>query len=1016
MKQVNLRIFKAILTLVLGTFLSVGAYAQQIAVHGIVVDAKGEPIIGANVAVKGTTNGVITDMDGGFSLRAQQGAILSVSFIGYKPQQVTAKATEMHIILQDDAVVLQDAVVIGYGTVKKNDLTGSVVAMKPDEMNHGLQTNAQDMITGKIAGVNVISSGGTPGGSATIRIRGGSSLNASNDPLIVIDGLAMDNEGIKGVSNLLSTINPNDIASFTVLKDASATAIYGSRASNGVIIITTKKGAAGSAPKVNYSSNVSVSVKRNSIDVLNGKDYEAYVKQLTGENSDAYKLLGTNVFGTNYNTNWQDQIYRTAISTDHNVTVTGGLQNMPYRASVGYTNQNGILLTSNFERFTGSVNLAPTFLDKHLTFNINAKGMYAKSRYADTGAVGAAISMDPTDPVTVPTTYTTTITNPDTKEVLTINPYASFDNYFQSYAYNFKLGKSVINSLAPHNPVAMLEQKSDKAESNDFIGNIEADYKFFFCPDLHVHANAGMEYSDGVQRLYESPASYDDSPYGRYGRDHLYKYNKSFNIYAQYGHDFTNQHFDIMGGYEWQHFFRAGNSWYDGVWETHNASQTPTKTESYLVSFFGRLNYSLLDRYMITATLRDDGTSRFSKNNRWGLFPSAAFAWKINDEPFLRNAKYLSDLKLRLGYGITGQQNLNQGDYPYIPVYTISTTGASYPFGGTYYTTNRPDAYNANLKWESTTTYNAGLDFGFLRGRFSGSVDYYYRTTKDLLNTVSVSAGTNFDSKVISNVGSLKNYGIEASVNAKIISTEKVLWEVGYNVTWNRNKITKLTTGTTKGYYVATGSISSGTGETIQAQAVNEPANAFYVYQQVYDSKGKPIEGQFVDRDGDGKITSSDKYYYKSPNAPILMGFTNKMVYQNWDFGFSLRASIGNYMYNDILAKSHNVSSTGIYATSGYLSNVQTKALATGFGSISNDEYSDYYVTNASFLRCDNITLGYTFAQLLNTKIGGRIYGTVQNAFVITKYKGLDPEVSGGIDKDPYPRPIVFMLGLNLNF
>ena len=1002
MKQVNLGISKKILVLFLGLMLSVCTFAQTSTVTGRVIDVNGEPIIGVNVSVDGGKMNVITDIDGNFSIKAAPGSFLNISFIGYKSQKVSAESTPMRIVLKDNAVLLQDAIVIGYGTVKKNDLTGSVVAMKPDELNHGLQTNAQDMITGKIAGVSVISDGGTPGGKATIRIRGGSSLNASNDPLVVIDGLAMDNQGIKGVSNLLSTVNPNDIASFTVLKDASATAIYGSRASNGVIIITTKRGVAGAAPKVSYDGNISFGFKRNTVAVMNGDEYENYVETLSGKDSDAYKLLGSQVFGKNYNTNWQDAIFRTAVSHDHNISVSGGFGNIPYRISGGYTNESGTLITSSFERVTGSINLAPTFYDKHLSFNINAKGMYAKNRYADAGAVGAAIAMDPTKPIMVENSSNTA--------------YSDFGGYFQWYSYDSALGKNVINSLASHNPVAMLKQKHDIADSGDFIGNIEADYKFFFCPDLHIHANAGLEYSDGVQRLYESPESYDDSPYGRQGRDHLYKYNKSFNAYAQYSHDFNIHHLDVMGGYEWQHFYRAGLSHYNGVSATHNETSTPTKTESYLVSFFGRLNYSLLDRYMLTTTLRDDGTSRFSKNNRWGLFPSAALAWKIKNEPFMRNIKSLSDLKLRLGYGLTGQQDIDQGDYPYIPQYTVSTTGASYPFGGEYYTTNRPNAYNQNLKWESTTTWNVGVDYGFLHDRITGSVDWYYRTTKDLLNTVSISAETNFNNKLISNVGSLKNYGLEAAIDAKLISKKDFLWDVSYNVTWNKNKITKLTTGTGDGYYVATGSISSGTGETIQAQAVGQSANAFYVYKQIYDTNGKPIAGLYEDRDGDGKITSADKYYYKSPNAPILMGFSNKFVWKEWDFGFTMRASIGNYIYDDVLASHHNVSTTGYYATSGYLTNVMKRALSANFGSTSNIEYSDYYVKNASFLRCDNITLGYTFTNVMSTTFGGRLYATVGNPFVITKYKGLDPEVSGGIDRNVYPRPVTFTIGLNLNF
>ena len=888
---------KALLTLLVGLFLSIGAFAQQIAVKGHVKDTTGEPVIGANVLVKGTTNGTITDFDGNFMLNVPKDAILSVSFVGYKSAEVKAASTVM-VTLEDDSQVLDAVVVIGYGSVKKNDMTGSVTAIKPDKLNKGLITNAQDMMTGKIAGVSVISKGGAPGEGATIRIRGGSSLTAENDPLIVIDGLAMDNKGVKGLANPLSMVNPNDIESFTVLKDASATAIYGSRASNGVIIITTKKGQAGARPTISYDGNVSVSTVKSTVDVMDGDQFRSFIKDIWGEDSEAYSKLG------NANTDWQKEIFRPAVSTDHNLTISGGLKNMPYRVSFGYTNQNGIVKTSKFERYTASVSLAPSFFEDHLKVNANLKGMIAKNRYADGSAVGSAVSFDPT------------------QSVRSDDPYHQyyFDGYFQwntdASSLNDDTWKRTFNSNAPGNPVALLEEKDDRAISKSLIGNLELDYKFHFLPDLHAHVNGGMDLSTGKQYTDVSPYSSTNNYYGSYGWEQKDKYNLSLNAYLQYSKDFTDKHrFDVMAGYEWQHFHDTSDQEYWGLYplsnnvvenrgQRYNNTSSGSATESYLVSFFGRVNYTLLDRYLFTATVRQDGSSRFHKNNRWGLFPSFALGWKLKEEAFLKDVDVLSDLKLRLGYGITGQQNINSGDYPYLAVYETNKDGAYYPILGEGIT-YRPNAYNPDLKWEKTTTYNVGLDFGFLNNRINGAVDYYYRKTTDLLNSVFVSAGTNFKNKVLSNVGSLENSGIEFSINAKPVVTTDWTWDLGFNITYNKNEITKLTTGDSENYYVAAGdNIGGGRDMKAMAHAVGHPASSFYVYQQVYDENGKPIENEFVDRNGDGTINGDDRYFYKKPTADVLMGLTSRLSYKSWDFSFSLRASLNNYVYNSVEALS----------------------------------------------------------------------------------------------------------------
>ena len=1030
MKQVNFRIPLRMMVVLFGLVLSIGAYAQ-ITVKGHVKDSAGEPVIGATIRVAGTNGGTITDFDGNFTIKADQGATLNISYVGYQPANVKAAANVV-VVLKDDAQVLENVVVIGYGRAKKNDLTGSVTAIKPDDMNKGVQVSAQDMITGKIAGVNVQNNGGEPGGGATIRIRGGSSLSASNEPLIVIDGLAMDNYGMQGASNPLNLVNPNDIESFTVLKDASATAIYGSRASNGVIIITTKKGRKNMKPTISYNGNVSVSAVAKKVDVMNASEYMNFIKTNSGmsddewQASDYYKNMG---YWSKYNadgtpadgaqhlfadTNWQDEIYRTAVSTDQNITLTGALKNLPYRVSLGYTKQQGVLRTSDYERYTASVSLNPTFFDDHLTVNFNAKGMYSKTSYGNTSAIGAAVSMDPTKPVYL---------NDDFYK-------QHFGGYFQYHSVVDR-GDTVWgfspNSLATRNPMHYLNEASDKGKGKELTGNIELDYKIHGFEDLHLHMNAGMDLKSGKSNKEYSRYYYDNYYYGSQGWNTQDTYNLSLNLYAQYLKDFAEiHHIDVMGGYEWQHFHKKTDYYYYGTYpdtsiehagEIYQPSEnTLYKTENYLVSFFGRLNYSLLDRYLFTFTIRDDGSSRFHKDQRWGVFPSAALAWKIKEEPFLRNVKAINDMKLRLGWGKTGQQDIN-GDYLYFASYTTNGLGAYYPIVGDGIT-YRPDAYNSALTWEKTTTYNVGLDLGFANDRLTASIDYYYRKTTDLINTVTVAAGSNFRNKVTSNVGELHNQGVEFSLTYRPIVTKDWRWEVGYNFTYNDNKIDKLVASNDPDYKILHGGLAVGDAgsDGIQAWAVGHPVSAYYTYQQVYDKNGQPIEGEFVDRNGDGIINSNDRYFYKKADADVLMGFTSKLIYKNWDFSFSLRASLGNYAYNAVEANSSNVDVERLYNGSSW-HNVPTMVLEKKWNYVSTeDALSDYFIQNASFLKCDNITIGYSFEKLFKLPISGRIYATAQNVFTITKYKGIDPEINGGYDGNIYPRPFTGVLGLNLNF
>lgn len=1031
MKQVKIKLPLRALTLASGLLLTVSSFAQTNAVKGHVKDASGEPIMGATITVNGKAVG-ITDMDGNFSVDAAPGAKITFTYLGMTPQTVKA-SSNMNITLEDDSKALNEVVVIGYGVAKKSDLTGSVTAIKPDSKNKGVVVNAQDMLTGKVAGVNITSNDGTPGGGAKIRVRGGSSLNASNDPLIVIDGLAMDNDGVKGLSNLLSVVNPQDIESFSVLKDASATAIYGSRGSNGVIIITTKKGRKGQKPTVSYSGSITISEKKNTIDVLNADEFRATVEKLYGKDSEAYSALGT------ANTNWQDLIYRTAISHDHNITVSGAAKSLPYRVSVGYTDQQGIVKTSDFKRATASLNLNPSFFQDHLTLNLNAKGMYARTLYTDGSVVSAAVRMDPTqDPYNFTSEYhKNQLRDKDGNSLLdqTLKNYGGYFQWSKKAEYGDNTWPFTYDSTTQMpNPLSLLDQGSQIAHSRSFIGSADIDYKVHGFEDLRLHATLGADISKGRQSQSFATSCTNALYYGSYGGEEILKRNLSLSAYAQYYKDFNKiHHFDIMAGYEWQHFWRSKNNDYVGYYpETNNDASlagterphTPysEKSESYLVSFFGRANYTLLDRYFLTATVRDDGSSRFKEH--WAWFPSFAFAWKANEEAFLKNANWLSDLKLRLGYGKTGQQAGSIGDYEWIPSYSISTgTNGFYPVTGTG-ELYRPNNYRPDLKWETTSTYNVGLDWGIMDQRLSGSVDWYYRKTTDLLNYAPLSSMAGYKNQAWQNIGSLKNTGVEAAITWRAIQTKDWFWTMTYNFTYNKNEITNLNGVSENGAPVVNTNIKvgDGSGAYLQANQVGYAMNSYYVYQQVYDKNGNPIENCVVDRNGDGKINESDKYLYKSPAAPVTMGFSSRLEYKNWDFGFSLRASIGNYVYNNVEQSMSNMNTGEWFSNSlKYFSNRMKSTVERNWQTYEiTSKLSDYYVKNASFLKCDNITLGYSFNNLFKSSgwhgLSGRAYATASNVFTITNYDGLDPEVGDGNDNNLYPRPFSVVVGLSLNF
>ena len=1011
------------------------AQSGRYEVKGVVVDATGTPVIGASVVEQGTTNGVTTDVNGQFVLSVNSSeSVVVVSFIGYESQALAANSELLQrVVLVEDSAIIDDVVVIGYGVVKKNDLTGSVSTVKADQTNKGLATSPTDLLRGKSAGVVITSGDGAPGSAAQIRIRGGSSLNASNDPLVVVDGLPISNSGISGMGNALASINPSDIESFTVLKDASATAIYGSRASNGVIIITTKKGSKydSSVPKVSVDFTASLSQNAKYVDVMTGDEMRQTLEWYYGtQDTDAYRSATkyTDANGNYINTDWQREIYQLAQSYEGNVSLTGNVKmgeknNLPYRVSYGYLNQDGTLKTSNMSRHTLSLNLNPTLLDNHLTISLNGKGMIMDTRFANTGAVSQAVQFDPTKPVYL------------SDEEGGINGY---------YTWRGVDGKH--NTMANQNPVALLEDKYDLSNAKRFVGNAQIDYKIHGLEDLRLNLNLGVDVSKsngtvdvapGTEQSRHSTAEAGSGSHTDYSQ---LKRDQTLEFYGAYAHTWGDHAFDVMAGYSWQHYYyqnyNATNRVADvAQWDVDSnepyvamdptsagyylSEPKVTKGEYFLVSFFGRANYSYANRYSVTATLRADGTSRFA-NNKWGIFPSVALAWNAKNESFLEDVDAVSALKVRLSYGQTGQQDVG-GLYDALPTYYNNTLGSYYPFGG--YTEGdglvypiKPVGYNADLKWETTTTYNAGLDLGFLDGRLTASADFYYRETKDLLNFTPVPAGANLTNYLNANIGDLKNIGVEVELNAVAIQNKDWYWNIGANVAWNRNEITRLTNDDeAEGYYgVDTGGYSGGVGGTCQVHQTGQPTNSFYVYQQIYDANGKPIEGLYVDRNGDGTVNEKDKYVYKKAAPDVTIGFNTQLSWKALTLAVAAHANIGNYVYDNISSNGELL--TDLW-TNNFTNNRVVTAPTTNFRS-SGQYLSDYYVRNASFLKIDNVTLSYRFnlGNAMDRDLTLDLFGTVSNVCTITGYKGIDPEIAGGIDNNMYPRPRTYILGVKFNF
>src|SRR5688572_1658618 len=973
------RLLKAIVFPCLLLF-SLIASAQEKTITGKVTDPKdGSPMAGVSVTAKGGSAGTQTNADGTFRISVSPSTtVLIFSFVGHDSQEVSIDGrSSIDVQLAASAGTLGEVVVTGYGTARKKDLTGSITTLTTKDFQKGPQTSPLQLIQGKAPGVQISTGNGMPGAGIYIRIRQGSSLNASNDPLIVVDGVPLETGNISGVANPLSLLNPNDIESMNILKDASATAIFGNRASNGVIIITTKRGNSGRL-KVSYNNNITMSTVTDGADVMNAEEFTALVN---AQGTAAQKALLTTE-----NTVWQDEIYRDAIAFDNNLSFTGGIKNFPYRLSLGYLNQDGILKTDNLQRGTMTLNINPKLMNNHLSIDINMKNSVSRSRFANQGAIGSAVFFDPTKTVYDPTK-------------------PQYGGYWE-----WELN-GVPNTLAPKNPVSLLEQTHNVGNTVRSIGNIQIDYKFHFLPELRANLNLGYDRSKGSGTSKTLPTS--ASAYYNQGSESRYmqkRWNYLSDFYLNYQKNFDKHRVDATLGYGWQDWTN-----YSPGFPTINGTGVipagpPFKTQHTLLSLFSRVNHGFDDRYLLTASVRRDGSSRFSEDNRWGWFPAAAVAWRISRESFMRDSKTFSDLKLRLGWGITGQQDIGS-DYPYLARYSLSDSSGMYQFGSNYYLLLRPEGYDENIKWETTETYNAGLDVGLFNGRVNFSVDVYFKRTKDLLAVISVPAGSNLTNQILTNVGNIENKGLEFSVNATPVRTKDFTWDLSYNFTYNEREITnlsKIKDPNAIGNLV--GGIGGGVGNTIQIHTVGYAPSTFYVYKQVYDQNGRPIEGLYVDLNKDGASNERDKYRYKNPQPQFYMGLSSQFAYKKWSLSFASRASFDNYMYNNFNSNSGTYQNFGF---PNYLGNVSRDVLNTGF--TVPRLWSDYYIENASFFKMDNINLGFNVGRIGKTTTL-RVSANVQNVFVITNYTGLDPEIPSGIDNNFYPRPRNYSIGFNLDF
>ncbi|WP_417443563.1 SusC/RagA family TonB-linked outer membrane protein [Joostella sp.] len=953
----------------------IGIFAQQ-SVSGVVTDAStNTPIPGVNVIIKGTTTGTTTDFDGMFTIEAENGTTLQFSYIGFSPLDKTVSGATMNVTLTEDTQQLDEVVVIGYGSVRKKDATGAVDQVSTEDFNQGPVVTAGQLITGKIAGVSVTSGGGAPGEGQNIVIRGQGSLSLNSSPLYVIDGVPIAGDNTGGSRSPLNFINPNDIESMTVLKDASSTAIYGARAANGVIMITTKKGK-GNDFKFSYTGSTTLYTPTNYVDVMNADEFSTLINEVG--TADEISRLG------NSNTDWQREIYDDAFGFEHNLSTTGNIGGfMPVRASIGYTDQDGVLQGDNFQRTTGSINLRPSFLDNHLKVELNGRGSYTENTFANKDAIGSSVDFDPTQAI--------------------YDENSPFGGYF-----TWLNNDNVQNSLAPTNPVALVNLKDDTAEVRRFIGNAKVDYKLHFFPDLTATVNVGLDKTNSHGRVIVSdqmPSSQLDwnGSYSNYTNEAT---NKLFDAYATYSKDIDVHTINAVAGYSYQSFENDNYNYDSEAEEEGNNPIKIDKWRSVLLSYFGRFNYNYDNRYLVTATLRADASSKLNPDDRWGYFPSVALAWNINNESFLENSEAISELKLRVGYGEIGNVN-GLGDYNFLTKYTASRTNANYQLGDGFYQTYRPEEYNEDLRWEIGRTLNVGIDYGFFNNRISGSVNAYLKKTEDLISFVTVDPFTNFSNGIDKNIGDMENKGIEFELNVVPVQTDDFNWSIGYNISYNNNEITNLPG------QVEVGGINGGTGNNIQLHKEGYSPFSYWVYKQVYNEDGRPIEGAYVDRNGDNQINDDDRYLYKDPYADVIMGLNTNLNYKKWDLAIVTRANIGNYAYNNMASSKSYLNRA---TENSILTNLHSDYFNTGFQTITETNLqSDYYVQDASFFKIDNITLGYTLQDAIpSTSL--RFYGSVQNVATFTDYDGLDPEIDGGIDNNFYPRPRSFVFGVNLNF
>ena len=1018
--------------LLLLLMLPFGLLAQN-TLKGVVLDGSSKQTLpGVNVLVAGTTNGTTTDFDGNFTLtNIKKGEKISFSYIGFTDETLIYENQKtITITLKEDQKELKDVVVIGYGTTTKKDATGSLQSITTKDFNKGSIVSADQLLTGKAPGVRITNNGGQPDSAPNIRIRGGASLNANSSPLIVIDGIPVDNTTPAGVSNPLSLINPNDIESFTILKDASAAAIYGSRASNGVIIITTKKGSSG-APEFNYSSNVTIGKVGKKIDMMNGKQFTNFIQ--------TYHPSLTNSLGIDdpstaviddlstpevegrilSNTDWQDAIYRTSISTDHNFSAKANLYGkIPFRASVGYTRNEGLVKTNDYERLSYSLKMTPKVFSDHLKIDANAKGIFTNKNAIDEGgALGGAINMDPTKPIR---------DNSSTNR---------FGGYYQDFVLDGS-GNPTNTISGQYNPVALLMQRTRPERAVRFLGNIEFDYKMHFLPELRAVVNLGLDASEAqikerfsnnamaTYRVINSGADYVFNPGKNYEENQTMTNTTldSYLVYTKSLNGFLTK-FDIQGGYSYQNFKNDGNKEIyrynetTGVREVLPNDNNPNNryyNVLNLQSFFGRANFDLTNKYLLTLSLRADGSSLFREDKRWGYFPAAALAWKLKEEEFIKNINFINDVKVRLGVGKTGQQDItgNVGFYPSTPLFTIGSNNSQYLDNSNLYSAL---VFNEDLTWEKTTTYNLGIDFDLFKNNFlSGSFDIYRRETTDLLARVPLPPGQGLSDTFIKNVGSTESKGFELSLNFKPVKTDNFNLEIATNVAYSYVEITDLKDVTTLS---AGGSLPTGTNVNIAQNAVGFQPYSFWVFQQLYDGNGAAIPGAFVDRNADGVITNDDRYY-KAVTPNWTFGFGINFNYKQWDFSSSFRGQLGGQVYNARKLTSGWVDRS-IPTNSNSLSNVldfYNGAADIQFQNYNgNATFSDYFLEDATFLRCENIVLGYRFNKFYKNS-SMRVYGAINNPFILTKYTGQDPENFGAIDNNFYPRPTSFTFGLNFDF